>query len=256
MIPLCHDFTDETVLVFGGGSVGARKARRFAREAEVVVLSPQFDGDGEPDGRPDDHDARADGSGTAASSIDSAHGDPYGGAERIRAAPDPGAIPGWLDLVEPALVVAATDDATVNETIADAASDRGILVNRADRGGGRDAGSVVVPATVREEPVVVAVSTSGTAPALSAHLRSELEPRLDGAGEMARALAALREELRSRDLPRDRRRELLEETVTDPAVWTALRTGATNHRQVIEDVLDTDLPPESPPAPDEGGDSA
>ncbi|MCL7417130.1 MAG: NAD(P)-dependent oxidoreductase, partial [Halalkalicoccus sp.] len=28
MIPLLHDFTDRTVLVFGGGRVGARKARR------------------------------------------------------------------------------------------------------------------------------------------------------------------------------------------------------------------------------------
>jgi len=40
VIPLFHDFTDETVLVFGGGPVGARKARRFAAEADVVVVSP------------------------------------------------------------------------------------------------------------------------------------------------------------------------------------------------------------------------
>ncbi|MDR9382052.1 MAG: NAD(P)-dependent oxidoreductase, partial [Natronomonas sp.] len=45
MIPLYHDFTDETVLVFGGGPVGARKARRFAREAAVVVVSPEFAAD-------------------------------------------------------------------------------------------------------------------------------------------------------------------------------------------------------------------
>jgi hypothetical protein len=39
MIPLLHDFTGATVLVFGGGTVGARKARRFASEADVVVVS-------------------------------------------------------------------------------------------------------------------------------------------------------------------------------------------------------------------------
>ncbi|MFC6768071.1 NAD(P)-dependent oxidoreductase, partial [Natrinema soli] len=39
MIPLLHDFTNATVLVFGGGHVGARKARRFAREARVLVVS-------------------------------------------------------------------------------------------------------------------------------------------------------------------------------------------------------------------------
>ncbi len=41
MIPLLHDFADATVLIFGGGPVGARKARRFAREATVVVVSPR-----------------------------------------------------------------------------------------------------------------------------------------------------------------------------------------------------------------------
>ena len=39
MIPLVHDVGGETVLVFGGGTVGARKARRFAREARVVARS-------------------------------------------------------------------------------------------------------------------------------------------------------------------------------------------------------------------------
>ncbi|MEF8828740.1 MAG: NAD(P)-dependent oxidoreductase, partial [Haloarcula sp.] len=42
MIPLMHDFEGETVLVVGGGPVGARKARTFAAEADVVVLSPEF----------------------------------------------------------------------------------------------------------------------------------------------------------------------------------------------------------------------
>ena len=47
MIPLVHDFTGRTVLVLGGGAVGARKAQRFATEAHVVVVSPAF-ADGDP----------------------------------------------------------------------------------------------------------------------------------------------------------------------------------------------------------------
>jgi precorrin-2 dehydrogenase/sirohydrochlorin ferrochelatase len=43
MIPLLHDFSGETVLVFGGGRVGARKARRFAREAKVLELLFRFE---------------------------------------------------------------------------------------------------------------------------------------------------------------------------------------------------------------------
>ncbi|WP_459808394.1 precorrin-2 dehydrogenase/sirohydrochlorin ferrochelatase family protein [Halopiger thermotolerans] len=211
MIPLLHDFTDETVLVVGGGPVGARKARRFAREAAVVVISPDF-ADRE-----------------------------FGGAELIRAAPAPDEIEGWLERVDPALAVAATDDAAVNDALEAAARDRGILVNRADRAGGRDAGSVVVPATVREDPVVVSISTGGTAPALSKYLRRELEETLDGAGDVAAFCDELRSELKSRDVSPSRRREIVTDAVNSPDVWTALRSGTSNTRQVIEDVLSEEL---------------
>jgi precorrin-2 dehydrogenase/sirohydrochlorin ferrochelatase len=211
MIPLLYDFTDATVLIFGGGPVGARKARRFAREARVLVVSPDF----------------ADRS--------------FGGADLIRAAPAPDDVAGWLERTAPALVVAATDDAAINEAVVAAARDRGVLVNRADRSGERDPGSVVVPATVRDDPVVVAVATGGRAPALSKHLREELEDTLAGAGEMARVCAGVREELKAREIAPRRRREIVTGVVNSPEVWTALRTGASNSRQVIEDVLREEL---------------
>ncbi|QLG49232.1 precorrin-2 dehydrogenase/sirohydrochlorin ferrochelatase family protein [Natrinema halophilum] len=211
MIPLLHDFTDATVLVFGGGPVGARKARRFACEARVIVVSPTF---GDRD---------------------------FGGAELIRALPAPEDAADWLERAAPALAVAATDDAAINEAVADASRERGILVNRADRSGERDAGSVVVPATVRDDPVVVSIATGGTAPALSKHLRQELEETLDGAGEMARVCAGLREELKDRNVPAERRRSVVTDVVNSPDLWTALRTGTSNCPQVIEDVLADEL---------------
>ncbi|WP_306053049.1 precorrin-2 dehydrogenase/sirohydrochlorin ferrochelatase family protein [Natronococcus wangiae] len=207
MIPLLHDFADARVLVFGGGPVGARKARRFAREAEVIVASPTFADEG------------------------------FGGAELVRAAPEAGAVASWIRRVAPALVVAATNDDAVNEAIATAARERGILVNRADRSGGRDPGSVVVPATVREDPVVVSIATGGTAPALSKYLRRELEETLSGAGEMAAVCAELRTALKARGVAPTRRREIVTDVVNSSDVWTALRTGASKPSQVIEDVL-------------------
>jgi precorrin-2 dehydrogenase/sirohydrochlorin ferrochelatase len=183
MIPLVHDFAGATVLVFGGGPVGARKARRFAREADVVVVSPAFA----------DRD--------------------FGDADRVRAAPDPADVPGWLDRADPALVVAATDDPDVNETVATAARERGILRNRADRSGARDPGSVVVPATVREDPVVVAVTTGATSPALSRHLRRRFEAELDGVGETAERVGALRTSLRELDVSPEVRRAVVRDAV-------------------------------------------
>jgi precorrin-2 dehydrogenase/sirohydrochlorin ferrochelatase len=211
MIPLYHDFTDETVLVFGGGSVGARKARRFAREASVVVVGPELPADD------------------------------YGGAETVRAAPAPTEVPAWFERVEPALAVAATDDPEVNEAVARAADERGVLVNRTDRSGGRDVGSVVVPATVRDGEVTVAVSTGAASPALARELRKRIEAEIEGAGELAAATAAVREELKARGVDPDRRRAAVRAAVRSPAVWKDLGTGGSKPRRTVDAVVESAL---------------
>jgi precorrin-2 dehydrogenase/sirohydrochlorin ferrochelatase len=207
MIPLLHDFEGETVLVVGGGPVGARKARRFAQEADVVVLSPEF----------------AD--------------DDFGDADRVQTEPAPAEASDWVERTDPALVVAATDDAAVNDAFAAAAREAGALVNRADESGGRDADSVVVPATVRDDPVTVAVATGGASPALSKHLREELESEFEGAGEMATLTAALRADLKAAGVAPKRRREAVRAVVRSDAVWKALRTGSSNPRETAEGVV-------------------
>jgi len=214
VIPLAHDFDDEMVLVVGGGAVGARKARRFAREARVVVLSPEF--------------ADAD----------------FGDSDLVRAAPGPEDVGAWLDAVDPALVVAATDDDALNGAVASAARVRGALVNRADRSGHREAGSVVVPATVDDGPVTVAVTTSGTSPAVSRHLRRELASVVDGAGLVATVVGDLRAELKDRGVDPERRRAAIRTVAADPDVWAAAREDGTEARvheaatRVVTETLD------------------
>lgn len=200
-----HDFAGERVLVVGGGPVGARKARKFAREAEVVVLSPTFEADS------------------------------YGGSQRLRAAPEPADAGEWLDRLEPVLVVAATDSADLNAAFERAADERGLLSNRADYAGPRTPGHVVVPATVRDGPVVAAFSTGARSPTLSRHLRQEVESTLDGAGEMAELTGTLRDELE--DVETETRRSALRAVVDSDAVWKALDTESPNARQVATDVI-------------------
>lgn len=206
MIPLCHDFTGARVLVFGGGTVGARKARRFGEEADTIVVSPTF--------------ADAD----------------FGDVERVRAAPDAADVGSWFDAADPALVVAATDDPHLNEVIEETAQDRGILVNRVDIAGGRDPNSVVVPATVRDDPVVVAIATGGTSPALSKHLRQRLEDELSDAGAMAELTATLRDQLDREEIPADRRHAIVTDVVNSDRVWKALDRGNTNTHQNAADL--------------------
>jgi len=208
MIPLLHDFTGATVLVFGGGPVGARKARRFAREADVIAVSPAFT----------DRD--------------------FGGAQQVREAPDADDAVDWIERTEPALVVAATDDEDLNAAIADAARENGALVNRADVSGERDSNGVVVPATVRDGPVTLAVATGGTSPALSKHLRERFEDEFGGVGDLAEVSADLRETLKTEGVPPERRREAVRSVVRSRRVWKALDSGTNNVRQVATDVID------------------
>jgi len=252
MTPLYHDFEGETVLVFGGGTVGARKSVGFADAARVVVVSPTFDDRlrelavGESVGESADKSAGESAGKSAGESADEPTGEPTDGATRtvrlIRAAPGPDAVGGWIDRVEPALAVAATDDAAVNVAVEAAALDRGLLVNRTDVSGGRDPRSVVVPATVDDEPVTVALSTGGTSPALARALRERIEAEIDGAGAMAELSGSLREELKSRGVAPERRREAVRRVVRSPGVWKALQKGQSNGRDeaeaVIEEVLD------------------
>jgi len=205
VIPLLHDFRDARVLVVGGGPVGARKARRFAREADVVVLSPAF--------------AEA----------------AFGGAQRVRAAPTPDDVPTWIERVDPALVVAATDDAELNAAVERAARERGVLVNRADTSGERAPGSVVVPATVRDGPVVAAVGTGGLSPTVSRHLGEQIEPVVEGAGALAELTAELRADLG--ELPAAERRRALRAVVESDRVRKGLDTGSPNPRQTAEEIV-------------------
>jgi len=211
MIPLYHEFADETVLVFGGGPVGARKARRFAREADVVVVSPEFTEDD------------------------------YREAALVRAAPDAEGVAGWFDRVEPALAVAATDLEPVNEAVEREARHRGALINRADHSDERGPGGVVVPATVRDGDVAVSISTGGASPALAKELRRRIEAELDGAGELAAITADVRAELKARGVDPDRRRQAVRAAVRSPRVWKDLGGGASNARQTVDAVVDAAL---------------
>ena len=219
MTPLYHDLAGETVLVFGGGPVGRRKADRFADETRVVVVSPTFD----------------EGLLGLAGGADADPAPPR--VELIRAAPDATAVRGWIDRCSPALVVAATDDPAVNAAAEAAALDAGILVNRTDVSGGRDPGSVVVPATVREDPVVVSVATGGASPALSKHLRERLEAELAGAGELAELTAELREDLKKRGIPPEERRAAVRRVVRDERLWKHLGTGGAKSRRRADEIV-------------------
>ncbi|HBA53193.1 MAG TPA: siroheme synthase [Syntrophorhabdus aromaticivorans] len=79
------------------------------------------------------------------------------------------------DLEGVALVFAATNDNAVNTKVRKDAAARNILVNVVDNPALCD---FIVPSIVRKDPILIAISTSGTAPLLSKKLKKELAGRI------------------------------------------------------------------------------
>lgn len=186
--PLFLRLTDVPVLVVGGGEVAARKIVLLrAAGAAVTVVAPKR---------------------CAAIEAGAARGD----LTVIDAVFTPALVQGRR------LVIAATDRETVNEAVRVAAEAAGVLVNVVDD---RARSSCIVPALIDRDPVLVAVSTGGSAPVLATELRSRIETLLPPQfGELARFAARHREAVRAAlPTPAARRR-----------FWRATLTGSTAAR--------------------------
>ncbi len=148
-------------LVIGGGKVAARKvAGLLATGAQVVVLSPVL-------------------------------------CERLEILATRGDIEVMRrdycsgDLEETFLVIAATDDPSVNHQVWEEAQARGVLINVVDDPAHC---TFIAPAVVRQGPLTLAISTGGRCPALARHLREQLEQEFDPAyGRFVELLGELRE---------------------------------------------------------------
>ncbi|MBI4216967.1 MAG: bifunctional precorrin-2 dehydrogenase/sirohydrochlorin ferrochelatase [Chloroflexi bacterium] len=113
------------------------------------------------------------------------------------------------DLQGAFLVMAATDEPTVNEAVSQEAQEQGILANVADN---PRLCSFIVPSVVRRGDLLVAISTGGRSPALAKRLRVELEARFPAGYEHLLALiSAVRDELRQNrvHIPPERWQEAL-----------------------------------------------
>jgi precorrin-2 dehydrogenase/sirohydrochlorin ferrochelatase len=94
--------------------------------------------------------------------------------------------------------------------------------------------------------VTVAVTTSGTSPAVSRHLRRELAAVVDGAGVVATVVGELRDELKRRGVDPERRRAAIRAVAESEVVWTVAREDGDREatreaaERVLADALETD----------------
>jgi precorrin-2 dehydrogenase/sirohydrochlorin ferrochelatase len=190
MIPLMIDLSGRSVVIFGGGDVGARKAAFFCHEADVTVISRSFSS---LFGKLTVHQSVAD-------------------INRMNDKEIRHAVSGAF------LVVAATPDAGLNNRIGEQCREEGILFNNAE---GAE-GTVLIPSVVRGEHYLLAVSTGGQSPAISRYIRELIEnacPELDA---MIALQTRLRLELKKAIAEQKDRSEILRAVIHDPEVWQAL----------------------------------
>jgi precorrin-2 dehydrogenase / sirohydrochlorin ferrochelatase len=162
--PIVVRLEGRPVLVVGGGHIALRKTEGLlASGATVTVVSPVF----------------VDGFAALVSSGVTL-------VERIYQSSD---LDGhWL-------VVAATNDAAVQQQIFDEGEARSMFVNCVDD---PDRCSFILPAIARRGPVIVAVSTQGRSPSLAGYLRNQLRDALpDNIAELANDLAEQRRQVQA-----------------------------------------------------------
>ena len=126
------------------------------------------------------------------------------------------------DIQQPALVIAATDQADVNERVARQCRERGIHFNMVEN---PEQGSFIMPSIVDRSPVQIAVSTGGASPVLARMIRTKLEGCIPaGYGRLAALVDGFREKVKARFSNVEQRKQFWE-TVLEGEVAERVFTG-------------------------------
>ncbi len=186
-LPIFFDVKQKPCLVIGGGEVAARKVSLLLKaQATVTVVSPEL-------------------SRELAEWLDN--------GEIIHVARDfeDG------DIEKPVLVIAATNNRSINQRVSERAKARGIPVNVVDD---PQLCSFITPSIVDRSPVQIAISTGGASPVLARMIRTKLEGCIPAAyGRLGALVSNYREKVKAKFTNVDQRRafweSILESTVAD-----------------------------------------
>ena len=164
--PLFLDLRDRKVLVIGGGTIAERKIDLFQSAGpRISIVSPTL----------------------TASLRDRVADGQFAWAEREFQD---------SDIDGAAVVVAATDNDLANRRVAQLATALGIPVNVVDN---LELSTGILPAIVDRSPLVIAVSTEGSAPAFARYVRARIETAIDESfGDLALFLRRVRDRIKAR----------------------------------------------------------
>lgn len=191
-LPLFHNIRGHKCLVVGGGEVALRKIRLLlGAGGKVHVVAPRI-----------------------CPELEALGTDGIVHLHRKSFHPN--------DMVGALLIVAATDNATVNEQVSRWARERNIPVNVVDSPA---LCSVIFPAIIDRSPVQIAIGTGGAAPVLARLLRGKIEALIPAAyGKLAKLAQTFRPLVKEK-LPEENSRRKFWETVFEGAVAEAVFKG-------------------------------
>ncbi len=142
------------------------------------------------------------------------------------------------------LVIAATDDASVNRHVSEVAKERGVPVNVVDQ---PDLCTFIMPSIIDRSPVTIAVSTGGRSPVLARLIRARLETLIPtGYGRLAKLVAAFRDKVKQTFKHPPRRRQFWEEVLQGriaELVYSGQDKAAEKALQERLDSVDGNKPP-------------
>ncbi|MCP5017442.1 MAG: uroporphyrinogen-III C-methyltransferase [Ketobacter sp.] len=134
------------------------------------------------------------------------------------------------------LVVAATNDESINIAIALASRERNIPVNVAKPG---HMSTVTLPKVINRAPIQIAVASGGASPALMRHLHSELNTRLPTHyGQLANLLSEYRDRITARYTDIGERTRFIEQLIEGPVAEQIFAGRVAAARRSLEGALE------------------
>lgn len=207
-LPVCLKLTDAPVVLIGGGTVATRKARLLLRAgANVTVVAPQINAE-----------------------LESMLAEQGGIWQKSSYRP--------TDLHGKQLAVAATPDAAVNKQVYQDAAELSLPVNVVDS---PELCSFIFPSIVDRDPLLVAITSSGSSPVLARIMRRKIESLVPAAyGSLARFSGRLRQVVKEA-IPMDTPRRLFWEQALEGAVAEQVLAGREEQAETLlrERLLDT-----------------
>lgn len=209
-LPLFHNLRGARVLVVGGGEIALRKSRLLADAGAVLrVVAPQI--------------------GTELRELI----DSSGGEQILRGYSE-------ADLNGCLLIIAATDDETLNAQVSADARQRGVPVNVVDAPA---LCSVIFPAIVDRSPLVIAVSSGGDAPVLARLIRAKLESWIPPTyGHLAGLAARFRHQVKQLFPNVQQRRAFWEDVFQGPIADRQLAGQGAEAERLLQAKIDGDAP--------------